>query len=383
MIADARRARALPAEIEAGSGLLTFGLPEPGEVDRTFELSGNEVSWNNANFTNGDAIFAINPTTQLLEVFYNDLPPSTYQTIILRPALGETVAEACAALAGSTTSTSTTPLATAPTSSVPVPTTSTAPGPVGIELIVYVIIQTVVVGGETICRTEAGRTSTNHIYPSAVPGYPCYACLMASQDIECPADDKKKFTIVTSSCTETNSALYTAKPSPVYMPCHTCQATTLSGAAITPGAAVGPNLEGFSPARTVTIGGGELIYGSKSVDGKVVSTALAVPAAAPIPAGSLPAPPPAKPAEGAKPVEVDYTNASPNTNPVQVDSPSRPPAQVDAPAPGKPPVDVNSKSAAAPTGAPQPAKPVQVNSAPSFVKCLTWLHSFLLLVFII
>jgi hypothetical protein len=362
MISNSLVARALPANIAAGSGLFTFASPQAGEIDTTFLVSGSDVLWNNVTFGNGNAIFAINPTSQLIEVFYSGAPPLNYQTFAFRTSVGASVAEACAALAGSTTST--TPLGTGP-----VPTT-TSPGslnPVGIEIIVYVIIQTVIVEGETICLTHPGRTRTNFIYRSAVPGYPCYACLLASQDIECPADEKKKFTVVTSSCTEPNSALFTANPSAVYMPCQTCAATTLRGAAVTPGAAVGGNLAGFSPAKTMTIGGGEVIFGSKSVDGKVVNTALAVPANAPYPVDGLPAPPQAaQPAGDATPVGVDYTNGAPSPNTIPVDTP------------GKPPVDVGTKSAEAPTDAPQPIKPGLSSSAPSFVKSLTLLHFILL-----
>lgn len=125
----------------------------------------------------------------------------------------------------------------------------------------------------------------------------------------------------------------------------------------------------------MTINGGEVVFGSKSVDGQVVNTALVKPGNAPSPISGPPAAPPAakpagdvKPAGDAKPVGVDYTSGGLDTNPkpVQVDSPD------------KPPVDVGNKGGETPPDIPQPTKPVLSNSAPSFANCLTLLHFILL-----
>lgn len=70
-----------------------------------------------------------------------------------------------------------------------------------------------------------------------------------------PNDDKHKYTVVTSSCTRPNSALFTPT-SAVYISCPTCTASTLRAAAITPGAVAIDESAGFSPVKTMTLGGG-------------------------------------------------------------------------------------------------------------------------------
>lgn len=131
-ISNSLTARALPAGIASGSEPSTFALPVAGQVDTTFFTSGGQLLWNNPDFANGDAIFAINPASRLIEVFYSRAPPPSYQTIIFNILPGATVADACAAAAVPVI-----PTTTPGTAPIPTATPPYSQGPAGLEVVVY------------------------------------------------------------------------------------------------------------------------------------------------------------------------------------------------------------------------------------------------------
>ena len=80
-----------PAAINAGSGPLTF---EPGSTssdETTFSDFRGVVVWQNPLFKGGSAIFAMDPTTSLLEIFYSGAVPANYQVLTLFIVLGDSV----------------------------------------------------------------------------------------------------------------------------------------------------------------------------------------------------------------------------------------------------------------------------------------------------
>lgn len=167
-------------------------------------------------------------------------------------------------------------------------------------------------------------------------------------------------------------------------------ATTLPGAAITPGA---PGIEksaGFSPVKTITVGGGEVIYGSMSASGQVIPTAVAMP----VP-GNAPQAPGGQNTQAAVPAPYAPPNANVNTKaadapPVNVNTKpaDAPPVNVNTkaaeatPSQGPPP-NVGTKTPEAPPDATQSIKTVVTAAAASVVGDLTFVYFILLGIFII
>ncbi|KAL1869323.1 hypothetical protein Daus18300_005535 [Diaporthe australafricana] len=198
------------------------------------------------------------------------------------------------------------------------------------------------------------------------------------ENIYCPNDDRHKYTIVTSSCTETNSALFTP-PNPVYISCATCTATTLPVAAITPGAAAIQNPAGFSPVNTMTIGGGAVVFGSMSVDGKAVNTAYAVNTALAIP-GNAPQVTGVLTAQVAKAASSNAPLVTASAKPVDVVSTGGAIVNVNTKAADS--TNVNTKTAEAPANATQSIQTVLTGAAASNVNDLALLCFMLLYILI-
>jgi hypothetical protein len=261
-------AYATAEEIAAGAGTFRFGTPSAlTDVETVFVNNNGVVSWSHPTFANAEAVFALNPATGRVEVFYAGAPPAGYRLLTLRVgAVVRDVTDTCdviqaedaAAAAASSTALTGTGSATgngiATATAAPLPGFPTAIGGgsgaaitggpisaplpggglvnVGIEIIVHIIVTIVdcpICPDGTSLSTATGKSTIRPVYNTALPGQPCYVCLFAAEGVACPTDAQFTVTSTVIEC-----PVPTAAGPVVVQPCSDCEVVTLVGVPSTP-----------------------------------------------------------------------------------------------------------------------------------------------------
>ncbi|KAG4419672.1 hypothetical protein IFR04_007172 [Cadophora malorum] len=227
LLQDTSRIFASAAGIIAGSGhfqSISIGSTTAGQDD-VFSVVGTNVQWSNPEFGNANAIFALDPVSNSVQVCYSGSPP--IDTVIQLSILAS---DNCVSSSQSG---------------------NTGPSSVGISSEIDLATlpasqsrQTFGSGGDLATQTNSNLapftnpafavtstyTSTydstiNGVWNTPVPGSPCYVCEMMEEGIAPPGNIQ--FTIISKQCTAcANGVLPTPDPV-VYKGCATCSPTPL------------------------------------------------------------------------------------------------------------------------------------------------------------